>query len=400
MRRNREFCTGPFLLSLFGAAFCAWSALGNDINICVTAGCQLYQSVSVAGISLWWVGCGTFGLLGILALAGLVNAGRLICGAALLGDICLLLLMAVTAPCVACLVAAIFFALVYFCYLQAQNSSFGTSSLGSARNAGAGRSFLLWVWLALFTVNAGAVARSQLDVWPIIDAEDQASVRLFFSPSCPSCQKAVNALSGRVDVVFCPLAENDSDVYRIAAMHRLLDKGMSMADALRESFDAGPAGGIAGFLDGIGLRWKLLRNKAHVFSSGAQTVPFIEYRGLPASLAGHNAGRHGIATGDNGARRDSSAGLSGEKAAENARQVPAAVQLAYPGDASLPFDDPALPLISGRCTGNEPCQKTVAKPARARDRAANRPVRPPRERTPRQQASDTNPAMPANAADQ
>ena len=49
-----------------------------------------------------------------------------------------------------------------------------------------GISTLLWIWVLLFTVNVGAVARSQTEVWPIMGAGDEATVRMFFSPSCPS----------------------------------------------------------------------------------------------------------------------------------------------------------------------------------------------------------------------
>lgn len=374
MKRNRKICTAPFLLSAVAAAFCAWTALGNDINICVTAGCQLYQSVSLAGISLWWIGCAVFAILGLLAISGLAEIGCLVSGLALAGDICLLFLMAMTAPCVACLVAALFFALVYFSYQLAVATARSSSSLmGKTAGAGKGRrSIILMVWLALFVVDLGAVIRSQMDLWPILNADDQVGVRMFFSPSCPSCQKGVTALSGRVDVAFYPLAENDGDVHKVAAMQGLLDAGMSMADALREAQNAGPPEGIGQWLDQLFLRWRMLRNKAHVFSSGAQTVPFFEYRGLPGNLD-IKVGRHGIkpagmvparpdqadstsqahdAEGDKtGDRMDNGQTGTGES---SMRQV-------FPGDSSLPFDDPSVPLISGRCGEGAHCLPSPEK---------------------------------------
>ena len=59
MNRSHEIVTGALCLALLGAAFCAWSALGNEVNLCVTAGCSLYQDTTLAGISLWWLGAGS-----------------------------------------------------------------------------------------------------------------------------------------------------------------------------------------------------------------------------------------------------------------------------------------------------------------------------------------------------
>ena len=123
----------------------------------MTAGCSLYQDFTVGGVSLWWLGTGTFALLALLALLGAAAAGRLLAGLALLGDICLLLLMALTAPCVSCLVVAVFFVLSYLGFRQAEPAQ------ARGRDSHGRRSVLLWIWVLLFTVNVGAVARSQTE---------------------------------------------------------------------------------------------------------------------------------------------------------------------------------------------------------------------------------------------
>ncbi len=107
MKQSREILTGPLCIALLAAAFCIWSAFGNAVNFCAATGCLLYQDFTVGGISLWWLGTGSFAALGLLALLGAAAPGRLLAGLTLLGDICLLLLMALTAPCVSCLVAAV-----------------------------------------------------------------------------------------------------------------------------------------------------------------------------------------------------------------------------------------------------------------------------------------------------
>ena len=346
MKRSREILTGSLCVTLLAAAFCVWSAFGNDVNFCVTAGCSLYQDFTVGGVSLWWLGTGTFALLALLALLGAAAAGRLLAGLALLGDICLLLLMALTAPCVSCLVVAVFFALSYLGFRQAEPAQ------ARGRDSHGRRSVLLWIWVLLFTVNVGAVARSQTEVWPIMGAGDEATVRMFFSPSCPSCREGINILSGHVDVVFYPLAENDNDVYKVAQMRRLLDAGMNLAEALAQSQNVAVPRGLASLSpDLLWLRFKMLRNKAHVFSAGAQTVPFFEYHGLPGMLVKQQERRQRQSP---GSVSDQMEGRPGVPAAQSP-VLPPSGQADPTGqagqDAGLPLD----PQVAGQCGGPTPC---------------------------------------------
>lgn len=62
--------------------------------------------------------------------------------------------MALTAPCVSCLVVAVFFVLSYLGFRQAEPAQ------ARGRDSHGRRSVLLWIWVLLFTVNVGAVARS------------------------------------------------------------------------------------------------------------------------------------------------------------------------------------------------------------------------------------------------
>ena len=355
MKRSREILTGPLCIALLAAAFCIWSAFGNDVNFCVTAGCSLYQDFTVGGISLWWLGTGTFAVLALLALLGAAAPGRLLAGLALLGDICLLLLMALTAPCVSCLVVAVFFALTYLGFRQAEQ--------GQARGRGIQprRSALLLVWVLLFTVNVGAVARSQTAIWPITEGDDEATVRMFFSPSCPSCREGIDILSGHVDVAFYPLAENDSDVYRVAQMRRLLDTGMNLAEALGQSQNVTPPRGLAALSpDLLWLRFRMLRNKAHVFSAGAQTVPFFEYHGLPSMLVKQQARQNRQPAGSASNRTDRRTDIPAPPPPAQSQETPSSARDDQTGgqpgaqdgqDAALPLD----PQVAGQCGGAAPC---------------------------------------------
>ncbi len=280
MTRNHAVLAGPFSIALFGIIFCVWSAFGNDVNFCVTTGCTLYQDFTIAGISLWWFGTASFTILAGCSLLGQAGAGKKLAALFLFGDICLLLLMAVTAPCVSCLVAALLFALCYFLF---RRSDFFARS--QKQPAVPGRSMLLLVWTLLFFINIGQVARSQLDVWPILDESGDAHMRMFFSPSCKYCIEGINVLSGNVNTAFYPVAENDADIFRLAKIKEFLDQGMSLAEAMGQSEDV-EAGSFLSSLrpEFLLLRLRLLINKAHIFGAGSSGVPFFEICGLPPSV--------------------------------------------------------------------------------------------------------------------
>ena len=184
---------------------------------------SLYQDLVIGGLSMWWIGTAAFGVLACLALLGAVPAGHFLAGLTLLGDIFLLLLMALTSPCVSCLVVACFFALTYWLFRRA---------LHRDDRRPQERSLLLCAWLVLFVVNAGQVVRMQGEVWSISENSDQATVRMFFSPSCSACREGIGILSGSVDVAFCPVAENDADVARVERMLLLLEEGKTLKEAV------------------------------------------------------------------------------------------------------------------------------------------------------------------------
>ena len=223
MKQAYGISGGALAAALPGMLFCIWTALGNEVAFCVTAGCSLYQDLVIGGLSMWWIGTAAFGVLACLALLGAVPAGHFLAGLTLLGDIFLLLLMALTSPCVSCLVVACFFALTYWLFRRA---------LHRDDRRPQERSLLLCAWLVLFVVNAGQVVRMQGEVWSISENSYQATVRMFFSPSCSACREGIGILSGSVDVAFCPVAENDADVARVERMLLLLEEGKTLKEAV------------------------------------------------------------------------------------------------------------------------------------------------------------------------
>ncbi len=327
------------LICALGFLFCLWVHVGQVEEACFTAGCSLYQQTSVAGISLWIVGMGAFLVLGLLSLLGKASIALFLTRLGLICDCFLLALLVVTAPCFFCLI----FAFLLFCVYLSLRKSIPSRSWMSQSGR---HSLLVCIWGFLFICNVGIVAKSSVPRWDITDNIEDASVYMYFSPSCSVCKQGVEALSGNIDVAFFPVAESSWDVARIARMEALLGEGMSMAEAFLAASSATPPTGLELFTPSmLSLQLRLLFNKAHVFMEGGGRVPFLEYRGLPRHI------------------------LEKQKAESRQRS-------ASPGQTRQPvplpepeWEDPTLPLnseVGGYCTGGTPCsdEESGAVPVR------------------------------------
>ena len=260
-----------FLLSLLGAAFTSWSAWGNAIDLCFSAGCTIYQDTTFAGISMWWIGTAGFGLLALLAIVGRPGLALVVASGVLFLDCLLLFLLAVTSPCVACLIAGTFFALTY--------AAFRAAAADLKRPPS--RSWLLLFWSFLLVANLLNVARSELGTWAMKEAADP-SIKFYFSPSCSACQEGIRALSGRTDVSFYAVAKSEQDTLLIAAMKRAVQRGASMAEALRRApEEPAPTASKLYAPDMLLLRFALQRNKSYALNAGGGVLPLVEYLGLP-----------------------------------------------------------------------------------------------------------------------
>jgi len=259
-----------FLLSLLGAAFTSWSAWGNAIDLCFTAGCTIYQDITIAGISMWWIGTGVFGLLALLAIVGRPGLALFVAATALFLDCLLLLLLAVTAPCASCLIAGVFFALVYAAFRRAAHVKRPLP-----------RSWLLLVWSFLLAANLLNIARNEMGTWAMQESAEP-NTKFYFSPSCSACLDGIRALSGRTDVSFYAVSKSEQDTLLIAAMKQAVQRGASLVDALgHASEDPTPVDLRRYTPDMLLLRFALLRNTSYVQNAGGGVLPFIEHLGLP-----------------------------------------------------------------------------------------------------------------------
>ena len=255
----------PGLLALLGAAYCLFIYLGLGDAVCITAGCSLYKSFSIAGISMWIFGLIAFVSLVLLLAAGAYSLSLLLSKLFLAADCLLLLIMVSTSPCLSCLGVAILFALIYLLLRNSvpdQNKRF---------------SLLLFFWSLLFAANLVLSVREMIPSQPIY-GEIDAPVHVYFSPSCKACVKAINELKYKQEgtVAYFATAHDEADVARLISLRAKLGQGMSMSDALDAVLkEPVSTESIPLNQENLRLRWQLFRNKATILQFAGGSVPYI-----------------------------------------------------------------------------------------------------------------------------
>ena len=365
MKRSTNILVLPLFLSVLAFVFCLWIGLGNRFEICVTAGCTLFEDAKLAGISMWWYGAAAFTALGICSACRYPGAGFVLAWVFLFADALLLTLMIFTAPCINCLVVAGFFFLIFLCLRKADRDSGYMSFQKPAK------SLLVTLWSVLFIINIGAVLKSEVSTWSLGGNEKTASVHLFYSPSCSACRQAVEALAGKVDVAYYPVAEYPQDFARIAYMVSAVKKGETVNAAFQQAQSAKPLPFMQEFTpEALLLKFRILRNKAHVYQSGSKVIPFIEYRGLPSQLTRNmrseiarlEAEKAKLEEQVKAGRQEEAQPAPVQNPAPGVQQPATAPQTEGSTDDRLPFETPGS-SVSGACYGETaPCTDDEAMP--------------------------------------
>lgn len=251
--------------ALLGFALCLLNAAGAKL-FCLTSGCALYAGYSLFGLSFYVYGAIVFGVIFLLA----VTVRKMPRVVPLLGGIILTTLFfdllflgwqLLYWPCSSCLVVALL--------LGGTAAGFWRSYPPLCRHLFKG---VLLVWLILFIPSVVAAGKEVLlTPWALYGPAD-ASVHVFFSPTCPACTSEVNKLLQNPEVArmaFYPVAKNDRDLHLLAA---LLQEGIEQPANLGRLFgsDMKEATSLP-----LRLRWRLAKNKMALARHGAQTIPFI-----------------------------------------------------------------------------------------------------------------------------
>ncbi|MDR2892461.1 MAG: hypothetical protein LBV80_05185 [Deltaproteobacteria bacterium] len=301
-KKSFEVPIAGLIASFLGLAYCVFISIGWGVDaVCLTSGCRLVSGFKLGGLSPWWIAAFLFACL--LAL-GAFRLRTLACALAtlfLLGDCLFLLAMIFISPCAICLVAAL---LIFATWLALRQSPVMSITRQRVLNGSAGPVWLLLftlnlIWILLFLLNLGAVLGELPDSRPLtqnavlgelpgsrpLTRNNEASLTVYFSPSCPACREAVYLFENSAN--FYAVSENPEDVYVIADLEARLAAGQGLAAALDEiqvqrengSYTAPELGRQQEFL----LRFALLRNQARISRLGYDTLPIIMFEGLPKS---------------------------------------------------------------------------------------------------------------------
>ena len=251
--------------ALLGLALCLLNAVGADL-FCLTVGCNLYAGYSLFGLSFFAYGAIAFAVISLLAaIVGKMPRALPLLGGIILAGLALDLLFLgwqlLYWPCSSCLVVALL--------LGGTAAGFCRSYPHLCRRLFKG---VLLAWLVLLLPAAIATGKEVfLAPWALYGPTD-ASVRVFFSPTCPACATEVNKLLQSSEVsrmAFYPIAKNDRDLRLLAT---LLQEGITQPADLEKLFSPALQEAAA---PSLRQRWRLARNKMALARHGVQTIPFI-----------------------------------------------------------------------------------------------------------------------------
>ncbi len=268
-----------YIFAFTGILFSLLNIFDTSELLCLTSSCEVFSEFTLFGISLWIYSASFFVLLfGLLCIKKYIFV-FVFCALGLIADTLLLALMLVTAPCFSCLVIALILALLT---MASYKVCFSNKFIYA----------FIAIWGLLFVINSGALVKESVKPYAIYVNEAhlenplEASMRVYFSPSCSACNDLVLLLGSREitnanDIVWLPVAESSDDVAKVAKMHASIQAGDDLKTALEkarasEEQDA--------FITDFLLQARLLINQSRLHAAGTSKIPFIEYTGVPAFL--------------------------------------------------------------------------------------------------------------------
>ena len=264
-----------FSFSILGLVLCAYLAFpGNSTANCLSLGCTVFQNFQIFGVSLWWIGVGYFFILSLACLQGKQIFAWWLARIALTIDACLLVVMLFFAPCANCLVVACFFAITLI-LVRPKSTAWAKAPTSPT--------FLIAIWLGLFLANSTLLLNSAIPLWSI-DKNEKTDIQIFFSPSCSSCQKAVQTF-GKI-AKFYPVSEKPEDLLAIYRLNTLIKQGLPVNEAFAKILDPSLELPAPSSAEKAILTLVLMRNKVALLRQGSGVVPLIQINGMPEALVG------------------------------------------------------------------------------------------------------------------
>lgn len=262
--------------ALLGLLWCGYVAFPTSSEPqCITSGCEISQSFTIGGVSLWWIGGAYFFLLIVLCLRGRRYVAWRLSQLGLFIDIILLGLMFFTGPCLDCLIAASFIGLTTWLLRPPAEGWFkgpGTSSL-----------VLLPLWFGLLMGNSVVAVNESMPRWVIANEDSSSIIRVYFAPSCPWCREAVKVLGVKEKALLYPVLEKDGDFEAIARFRHYVEEGYSVGRAIDLCLDEEAPVPRLSFTNKVFMRIQLLRNKSFLLKHPQRSMPLIEINGMPVS---------------------------------------------------------------------------------------------------------------------
>ncbi len=315
--------TGKSLLvAIAGLALAVGELLAPDTVPCTTSGCALQYD-----FFLWEIGAGVFGALLLCSLLKAAKIGLWLSGLALAGDTLLLVVMLLTASCPSCLVFALLLALCFVSFIHASRTPWHTSTPSLALG-------LIYLWSVLFVIDTGLLLRDLVEPWAISKPEkEQPIANIFFSTSCQACRKLLLGMrpTDLSHTAWYPVIEKEEDLRAIHALEREIRQGVPLDIALRhlpQDSSTLPSLSIGDYLR---LKIRLNINRSRILLSGRESLPFIQFFGVPSALLHQEA-------------ETPSPQVSSAPSSDTKRITPVRRDRALP---FLNFDE------SGRCTGQQ-----------------------------------------------
>ncbi len=278
-----------FFLGL-GIAFSYWNTSANNDIFCVTEACQVFADFTLFDVSLWTYSLVFFAVLLILMALKQYSILYLFAILGLFVDSLLLMLMFFTAPCFNCLIIA--------CILACLGVSLHLSLQKTKKLLPI---FLIWTFF--FILNGSAVVKNLIKPYTIYHSqkyatEQEASMRIYFSPSCSSCLSLVSLLGDKemtdnTNIAWFPVPENSKDIDLILQLDAYIEQGDSLKEsmsklsyppALQTEENITTDMSIENLFKIFSMRIMLLVNQSHLSARGTNKIPFVEYTGVPAFL--------------------------------------------------------------------------------------------------------------------
>lgn len=285
IRLNRRIGIDSRLVSAFlllaGLVLCLSSAFGLTKALCITKGCELYQGYGFLGLSLYTWGAVAFGagLILLLCPLGRVSAYRRFLFFCLWAEIILLAWQVIYLPCSECLLVGLIWGLLALLEMRKRVS--------------------VKIWSAVFLVALVLLGKDLLHPWSVYGPSD-AVMKIYFSPSCPGCQREIEKLlaAGEVNlgqVAFIPVALKAGDYERVEIFQWVLNQTLNLDRAFQASWSRAVHASL-GWREWLTVRLGMIRNRMVLVRMGINKIPLV-VSGAVAVGPGATAGECGFEEG-------------------------------------------------------------------------------------------------------